>query len=78
MKQEEQDAFIGQVSGGSGARGEQQFRARYPFPQGGPPPCGTTSLHLLTDAPYFTSNLLLYTMYEERVRRQPHLKHDSV
>jgi len=47
-------------SPGGDPREAGQFLQRYPFP---------------SEAPYFSSNMLLNTLYEERVRRNPHLKH---
>jgi len=45
---------------GSGGGPVEQFGTVYPFPQ---------------DAPYYSPNKLLNKLYEERVRRLPHLKH---
>lgn len=46
---------------GEGRQYSQEFNQKYPFPQ---------------DSSYFSSNRLLNTLYEERVRRNPLLKHE--
>ena len=38
-----------------------EFLAKYPFPK---------------DSPYYNSNLLLSSLYQERMERNPHLRHN--
>ena len=44
-----------------GGNNEDQFNAKYPFPE---------------NSPYFQTNQLLSQLYLERINRNPHLKHD--